>query len=409
MTARDAEPDGAARRPGPVPLVLHMAMARAQYAGAQAALLDVEGAAASLPQHSRAALAAWGADYKDVPREAVSAALAQHCQGRLEAFLTGLERYQTHPFRRPEGQAHTVLRIGDCRLMDHGGAGVPVLLIPSLINPGWVLDLLPDVSFARYLVERGFHVFSIDWGVPGALERRFSIGDYITQRLVPAMDTIAAAHGAMHIAGYCLGGNLALAATLKRQALVRSFCAIAAPWDFAAVGRSARAIAASTYAQLAPILAKTGEMPPDALQALFAQLDPTQIERKFVGFAVLPQEPRSQVERFIALEDWSNSGPPLGAGAVDDCFGGFYRDNKAMRGDWVVDGACVNPAALDRPALVLAARRDKIVPQASTLALAKQLPRADVLKPDAGHVGMMVGSRAEQLCWQPVADWFDTI
>lgn len=402
--------NAAPRRPGPVPLVLHMAMARSQYASAQAALAGL----LRPPEDGQSAMekagpmAKWRAQHGDVPPAQLSAALAEHCQERLALLISGIERYQTDAFARPHSKAQTVLHIHAASLQDHGGAGPPVLLVPSLINPGWVLDLLPGVSFAQHLVQQGFHVYSMDWGRPRAKERRFTLSDYVEKRLVAALEYIQFQNGPCHLIGYCLGGNIALAGALIRPDLVTSFCAIATPWDFSAMGASARNIVSATYQQLRPILAKTGEMPADALQALFAQLDPTQIERKFVKFAALdPQDPgqRKKIDHFIAVEDWSNEGPPLASGVVEDCFVKFYGANDAYEGAWRVAGEPVRPGQLACPALVLAAGKDKIVPQASTLALAHQLPAPQVLTPHAGHVGMMVGQRAQALCWQPVSAW----
>jgi hypothetical protein len=42
----------------------------------------------------------------------------------------------------------------------------PVLLVPSLINRHYVLDLQPGRSFAAWLVARGHDVFIVDWGTP---------------------------------------------------------------------------------------------------------------------------------------------------------------------------------------------------------------------------------------------------
>ena len=53
----------------------------------------------------------------------------------------------------------------------------PVLLVPSLINRHYVLDLLPGKSFAQGMVERGHDVFCIDWGTPGDEDRYLTFDD----------------------------------------------------------------------------------------------------------------------------------------------------------------------------------------------------------------------------------------
>ena len=72
---------------------------------------------------------------------------------------------------------------------------------------------------------------------------------------------------------------------------------------------------------------------------------------------------------------------------------------------WRVDGAVVDPARFDRPALVVVPQHDRIVPPGSAQALADALPDADVRDLPLGHIGMVAGARARQSVWQPLAEW----
>ena len=58
---------------------------------------------------------------------------------------------------------------------------MPVLMVPSLINRHYVLDLLPQRSFAAYMVAQGHEVYIIDWGTPGD-EDRYLTFDTICDR-----------------------------------------------------------------------------------------------------------------------------------------------------------------------------------------------------------------------------------
>ena len=62
-----------------------------------------------------------------------------------------------------------------------GPAGIryqtPLLLVPSLINRHYVLDLLPGKSFAEAMVAAGHEVYIIDWGTPGPEDRYLSFDD----------------------------------------------------------------------------------------------------------------------------------------------------------------------------------------------------------------------------------------
>ena len=86
------------------------------------------------------------------PRQADAAGKAPRGH---DAVRRGVRREQVELLRyrpRPEGIAHQT----------------PVLLVPSLINRHYVLDLLPGKSFAEYLVQQGYDVYCIDWGTPGS-------------------------------------------------------------------------------------------------------------------------------------------------------------------------------------------------------------------------------------------------
>ena len=58
-----------------------------------------------------------------------------------------------------------------------------------------------------------------------------------------------------------------------------------------------------------------------------------------------------------------------------------------------------DPAALACPLLNLVSTRDRIVPAGAAPQVGERL---DI---DAGHVGMIVGSRARALLWEPLRDW----
>jgi poly(3-hydroxyalkanoate) synthetase len=65
----------------------------------------------------------------------------------------------------------------------------------------------------------------------------------------------------------------------------------------------------------------------------------------------------------------------------------------------------VDPASLAVPCFVAVPGRDRIVPPESALALARSLPEPMILRPRAGHVGMVAGAGAEAALWRPLADW----
>ena len=147
--------------------------------------------------------------------------------------------------------------------------------------------------------------------------------------------------------GYCMGGLLALALAARRQCDVSGMALLATPWDFHADGPEQGRLAAATLPAMAPLLELLGEMPVDAIQALFAALDPQMVQRKFLAFARLdPASPKAAA--FVALEDWLNDGVPLSGPVARECLLHWYGENRTARGTWRVAGKPVEPIEIDR-------------------------------------------------------------
>jgi polyhydroxyalkanoate synthase len=73
-----------------------------------------------------------------------------------------------------------------------------------------------------------------------------------------------------------------------------------------------------------------------------------------------------------------------------------------------VGGRPVDPRYIKIPSLIVAPKQDYIVPNACAKALANTLANAEILEPDAGHVGMVVGSKSQEQLWQPMLHWLNT-
>ena len=94
----------------------------------------------------------------------------------------------------------------------------PIVLVTPCINKFYVLDLRPEKSLVRFLLERGFDVYVTSWKNPGADLHDASFEDYVVDGVGEAVRVARALSGAgkAHPVGYCIGGTL-LAAWLARE------------------------------------------------------------------------------------------------------------------------------------------------------------------------------------------------
>jgi poly[(R)-3-hydroxyalkanoate] polymerase subunit PhaC len=337
----------------------------------------------------------------------VAAALDRELRNRAGAFLGGIEAYRRHPYRRTVPDPPVLWQEGTTRLLDYGAAAAPaVLIVPSLINRAYILDLAPEASLVRYLAAAGLRPLLVDWGSPGPLERGFGLTEYIAGRLEMAAEVAGGeAKGPIGVMGYCMGGLLALALAERRPRLVAALALLATPWRFhvAPVDAAARLLGALAE-PLTQAFAALGELPVDVLQALFTAVDPMVAVRKFTRFASLPSD-GAAARQFVAVEDWLNDGVPLALRVARECLVGWYGADLPGHGLWPVAGRPVLPVRMTAPALVVVPAQDRIVPPASAAALADALPAAERLTPALGHIGMIVGAAAQRQVWRPLASW----
>jgi polyhydroxyalkanoate synthase subunit PhaC len=347
------------------------------------------------------------AEIDEFGRDKVAAALDREIVRRAELYLSGLESYRRHPFRRRVAAAPVLWRSGTTRLIDYGGdtEGPAVLIVPSLINRYYVLDILPERSFLRHLASCGLRPLVVDWGAPGEKERSYDLSDYITGPL-EAVFTAAArvACAPIGIIGYCMGGLLALALALRRQSEIGCLALLATPWDFHAGSAERAQLFANAGGCLLRFCDQDRAVPVEVIQSFFFMLDPFAGERKFTRFAALERD-SEDARSFVALEDWLNDGVPLSGRVARECARSWYGDNLPGRWQWQIAGQPVDPRLLRRPALVVLPGRDRIVPPDSAEPLAAQFPAVTVMRPPLGHVGMMSAARAPAVLWTPIADW----
>jgi polyhydroxyalkanoate synthase subunit PhaC len=334
-------------------------------------------------------------------------ALTRAGQDKLATFAAGISAYQGHGHRRVVSPPERWAEAGTLPILNYGGSphGQPVLVVPSLINKAYVLDLFEDRSFMRALAARGFRPYLLDWTSPDHFAAETTVDDYIERSLIPALETIKRVHGQSAVlVGYCMGGTLTIAPAVLRPDLVSALVLLAAPWDFHADSEGLRHWLAVSRSGFEATLDSLGQAPVDLIQGLFAGLDPTLVGRKFRSFAAMDPE-SDGAKRFVVLEDWLNDGVPLAGPVARTCLLDWYLENTTLKQEWRVGATAIRPQDINCPTLAVIPSRDRIVPPRSAESLANAIPGATVQSVALGHIGMMAGSRADKEVYEPVADW----
>jgi len=286
-----------------------------------------------------------------------------------------------------------------------GRSSTPLLLVPSLINRWYVLDLRPGASLASSLVEHGIDTFCLDWGVPED-EDRYLTWEDVQQRLARAVRFVRRTTGASKVGllGYCMGATLAGIHAALHDEGVAAFVNLAGPFDFSAGGLLSTMVDPRWFD--VDTIAAAGNVAPMQMQSGFVALRPTQNLAKLVAQIDRAHDPKARAA-FDALEEWASDNVAFPAAAYRTYIRELYQRNELARGEHHVGGRRVDLKNIRCPLLTIAADRDTICPAKAARALDDLSGSSDkesIVVP-GGHVGAVVGSRAQTVLYPAIGRW----
>jgi polyhydroxyalkanoate synthase subunit PhaC len=285
----------------------------------------------------------------------------------------------------------------------------PVLLVHSLVSRSYIMDLRPGSSTVEYLLDQGFDVFMLDWGVPDERDADNAFETYVDEYLPLAVDALRRETGSEEVSlvGYCLGGTFAaLYAAGRGRANVRNLVLLASPIDYGEMGVM---VAALLDGRLEPeeLVDETGNVPASALYAGFFMQAPTS---EIARYATLLENlwDDEYVEAWQAMAQWSREQVPFPGAAVKQIAEELIRRNALQSGRLRVGGRELDVGEIEANVLVALAERDSVVPLAAAepaLGLVGRPERRDELRLTGGHVTFFAGRYAQQHTRPALAGW----
>jgi polyhydroxyalkanoate synthase len=286
---------------------------------------------------------------------------------------------------------------------------VPVLLVFALINRPAIFDLRQGNSFVAFLLEEGFDVFLLDWGVPDDEDVDMGLEAYVCNELPWGIRETLRAAGADEVTllGWCIGGTLcAMHCALARDNAVRNLVLLTTPIDTA--GSLYATWVGTPSFDVDHVSEAYGAVPGRSIDWANKLMKP--VTNYWTTYRRLWQavlDGKARVDAHQAMARWIADNPPFPARAFSEWVTWMYKDNRLVQGRMRIRGRHVDLRRVEQNLLVVTAGADHIAPRAGTLPVLDLVGSEDVTHLDrpGGHIGLMAGSKARNEIWPDLASW----
>ncbi len=240
----------------------------------------------------------------------------------------------------------------------------PLLVIPAWIMKYYILDLSPQDSMVKYLVDQGHTVYMVSWRNPTGEDRELGMDDYLELGPLAALDAVRRIQPGrrVHAAGYCLGGTLlSIAASLlaaRGDDTLATLTLLASQTDFSEPGELSLFIDHSQVSFLEDMMWAQGYLDTSQMAGAFQMLRSydlvwSRITRDYLlGKRQAPND----------LMAWNADATRMPYRMHSEYLRGLYLNNDLAEGRWKALGQTVAVEDVRQPWFVVGTETDHVAP-----------------------------------------------
>ncbi len=241
----------------------------------------------------------------------------------------------------------------------------PLLVVPPCINKFYIMDLQPDNSLIRFMVEQGNTVFLVSWRNPREEQGHLTWDDYLEQGPIAALRVVREITKVkqLNALGFCVGGTILTSALAVLKARgedpVASLTLLTTLLDFSDTGEIGLFIDENGLLARESTIGKGGLLPARDLQSTFSFLRANDLVWNYVAGNYL----KGQKPPAFDLLYWNSDSTSLPGPFACWYMRNLYHDNNLrVPGKLEMCGTRVDLGSLEMPVYLLACREDHIVP-----------------------------------------------
>nr|WP_231950238.1 alpha/beta fold hydrolase [Legionella lansingensis] len=240
----------------------------------------------------------------------------------------------------------------------------PVLILPAWIMKYYILDLSPNNSLVRWLVEQGHTVFIVSWRNPSHDDRHLGMDDYFRLGAMAAIDEVSCRFPKtkINLMGYCIGGTLALIAASamaeENDDRLNTLTLLAAQGDFTDAGELMLFVTDSEVSFLKNMMWDQGYLDTKQMAGSFQML------RSYdLIWSKMVQDYMHGLHRgMIDLTAWNADATRMPYKMHSEYLEKLFLNNDLAKGHYTVEGKPIAVENIKIPIFAVSTEKDHVAP-----------------------------------------------